>query len=470
VKARPARQSLRTALLAWVMLPLAGAVLLGGWIGYREAARTAAAVQDRLLLGSARIVAEQIHIAEDAFREQIPPAALELFEARDADQIYYRVTGSNGRVITGYAELGLPGEPLQSEAPFFFDATVRGEPVRVVAYQQPVIGAPGIASVIVEIAQTLHGREAFVKDLWSHAMLQQIVILAMTAALILLGLRQGLQPLLRLRDAVLARPAGALEPLALGDLSVELAPLVIAINDYARRLDRYAGAQRTFIQNAAHQLRTPLTVLTTQLSYALRADDEQGRLESLRAIRETVHQAVRLVNQLLTLSAADEAGHATPAVAAVALDQVVRNVLEALAGHAQARRIDLGFESDVAAADTCVAGQDLALREIVVNLVDNAIRYTPPGGVVTTRLRAGDTEVVLTVEDNGPGIAAEQRERVFERFFRLDDSNSSGSGLGLPIVREFAARLGATVALRTPASGSGLAVDVRFERAIKGLP
>jgi two-component system sensor histidine kinase TctE len=463
VKPRSGRPSLRAALLAWVMLPLAGAVLLGGWIGHREAERTAAAVQDRLLLGSARIVAEQAHIADDAFREQVPPAALELFEARDADQIYYRVTGSNGRLITGYAELGLPAATLQPEVPHFFDAAVRGQPVRVVAYLQPVIGAPGIPSVIVEIAQTLHGRDAFVLGLWSHAMLQQIVILTMTAALILLGLRQGLQPLLRLRDAVLARAPGALQPLALGDLSVELAPLVIAINEYARRLDQYAGAQRIFIQNAAHQLRTPLTVLTTQLTYALRADDEQGRLESLRAIRDTVQQAVRLVHQLLTLSAADEAGRAAPADAVVALDEVVRSVLEALAGHAQARRIDLGFESD-AASDTSVAGHALALREIVINLVDNAIRYTPPGGIVTTRLQADDAQVVLTVEDNGPGIPEDLRGRVFERFYRIDDSDSSGSGLGLPIVREFAARLGATVTLRTPSGGTGLAVDVRFER------
>jgi len=459
------KRSLRTGLLAWVMLPLAGAVALDGWIGYREAQRTAAAVQDRLLLGSARIVAEQVHIENDVFREQVPPAALELFEARDADQIFYRVTGSNGRLITGYAELGLVAAQLQPEVPLFFDAQVAGQPVRVVAYLQPVVGAPAITSVTVQIAQTLHGRDAFVFDLWWHAMLQQVVILTMTAALILLGLRRGLRPLLRLRDAVLARAPGALQPLALTDVSVELAPLVVAINDYAHRLDRYVGAQRIFIQNAAHQLRTPLTVLTTQLSYGLRAADAQGRLESLRAIRETVQHATRLVNQLLTLSAAEADGREVSGEAEIALDGVVQRVLEDLAGHAQARGIDLGFERDEGRPTPKVKGHLLALREIVVNLVDNAIRYTQPGGVVTTRLGTRGEQVVLTVEDNGPGIPEALRERVFERFYRIDDRDSGGSGLGMPIVREFAARIGATVALRTPPGGVGLAVDIAFARA-----
>jgi two-component system sensor histidine kinase TctE len=456
-------RSLRAGLLAWVMLPLAGAVAVDGWIGWRDAQRTALAVQDRLLLGSARIVAEQMHFEDGAFQDDIPPAALELFQARDSDQIFYRVNASDGRLITGYAEFNPPKLALRNEEPRFFDTVVQGQPVRAVAYMQPVVGAPGIQAVIVQMAQTPHGRNAFALELWSQAMLQQVLILTLTAALILLGLRQGLRPLLRLRDAVLAREPGALQPLEQGELSVELAPLVVAINDYARRLDQFAGAQRVFIQNAAHQLRTPFTLLTTQLSYALRADDAQGRDESLRAIRGTVQQTVRLVNQLLTLSAAEADAHAASAASVSALDGIVQRVLEDLAGLAQARGIDLGFEGEP--RTPCVIGDPVALREIVMNLVDNAIRYTPPGGIVTTRLRRESMRVMLTVEDNGPGIPEALRERVFERFFRVNDGDSGGSGLGMPIVREFANRVGASVALRTPDSGHGLAVDVAFDAA-----
>jgi two-component system sensor histidine kinase TctE len=331
------------------------------------------------------------------------------------------------------------------------------------AYRQPVVGAPDVASVVVEVAQTLHGRDAFAQQLWTQSMAQQALILGLTAVLVLLGLDRGLRPLLRLRDAVQQREPGALQPLQLPAVAAELAPLVDAINQYAQRLEQAADAQRVFIQNAAHQLRTPLTVLTMQMSWALRAQDEPARLEALAALRDTVQQAVRLVNQLLTLSAAESTAHGA-ADASVCLDDLVPRVLEDLAGHAQARGIDLGFELDAPCPP--VAAQALVAREIVVNLVDNAIRYTPTGGVVTARLgRGANDRVLLTIEDNGPGIAPELRERVFERYFRIDDSDSGGSGLGLPIVREFARRLGAEVALRTPASGVGLAVDVSFDPA-----
>ena len=295
---------------------------------------------------------------------------------------------------------------------------------------------------------------------------QQALLLALVAALVLLGLRRVLRPLLALRDAVLSREAGSLQPLAVPAMPHELQPLVAAINDYARRLDQYAGAQRSFIQNAAHQLRTPLTVLTTQVNYALRADGAQ-RQESLEAIRGTVAHSGRLVNQMLMLSAAEaqaEAGEVDAATAATDLVPVLQQVLEQLAGQAGARQIDLGFEQEPP-GPAWVAAPPLALREIATNLVDNALRYTPPGGIVTARVEVAAGEVLLRVEDNGPGIPPEERERVFQRFYRLRDADSAGSGLGLPIVREFATRIGATVSLQDGPGGRGLAVVVRLPAA-----
>ena len=454
-------RSLRSRLLGWVMLPLLGAVAVDGWISHRDASATATVVQDRLLLGSARIVAEQLHLEDGAFQDHVPPAALELFESAEIDRVYYRVTTGGGQIVTGYAELALPGVALQPEMPVFFDTVVRGAPVRAVAYLQPVLADPGVQPVLVQIGQTMNGHAALARKLWLHTMGQQLLLLALVAALVLFGLRQGLLPLLRLRDVVAEREPGSLEPLSFHAMPAELSPLVEAINEYARRLDQYAGAQRVFIQNAAHQLRTPLTLLTTQVSYALRSGDSPGREESLAAIRNTVQQSGRLVNQLLTLSAVEAQDRAEPVEAEVALDAVIRKVLEDLAGQAQAKDIDLGFEQ-AGTGPTVVAAQRLAVREIAMNLVDNAIRYTQPGGMVTTRIEASSDGVTLVVEDNGPGIAPSERERVFERFYRIHDGDSAGSGLGLPIVREFASRIGASVELRTSASGQGLTVAVRF--------
>lgn len=455
-------RSLRGGLLGWVMLPMLGAVAVDGWISHRDAGNTATVVQDRLLLGSARIVAEQLHVEDGAFQDHVPPAALELFESGETDQVYYRVTTGTGQIVTGYPELALPGGTPQPETPVFFDTRVRGAAVRAVAYLQPVLADPGVQPVLVEIGQTMNGHAALARRLWLHTMSQQLLLLALVAALVLFGLRRALLPLLRLRDTVAAREPGSLQPLPFEGMPIELSPLVEAINEYARRLDQYTGAQRVFIQNAAHQLRTPLTLMTTQVSYALRMDDGPGREESLAAIRDTVQQTARLVNQLLTLSAVEAQDRAEPAEAEVALDATVRKVLEDLAGQAQAKDIDLGFEQ-AGSGPTVVAARGLAVREIAMNLVDNAIRYTQRGGMVTTRIEGSRDAVTLLVEDNGPGIAPSERERVFERFYRIHDGDSAGSGLGLPIVREFASRIGASVELRTSPSGQGLTVAVRFE-------
>jgi two-component system sensor histidine kinase TctE len=450
--------SLRGRLLAWVVLPLAGAVVVDGVISHRNAAATATVVQDRLLLGSARIVAEQLRFEDGAIQGRIPPAALELFQSGDVDRVFYRVITSDGRTVTGYAELQLPDTGLQPETPQFLDSVVRGQPVRAVAYLQPVLTETGIQAVRVQIAQTMQGHARLTRDLWREAMVQQLVTLALVALLVLVGLQACLRPLLRLRDAVLARRPGSLHALEVSAMPIELTPLVGAINEYALRLEQHTSAQQAFIQNAAHQLRTPLTLLTTQVSYAIRASDASGRNESLAAIRQSVQQSVRLVNQLLTLSAAEAHGAGDLRGPAATLDAVVRQVLEDMAGRAQLKGIDLGLESSV--ADVATAADAVTLREIVMNLVDNAIRYVHPGGVVTTRIAVSPTAVTLTVEDDGPGIPVAERQRVFERFYRINDRDSDGCGLGLAIVREFTTRLGGRVTLRTPESGRGIAVDV----------
>ena len=455
--------SLRGRLLAWVMLPLAGAVVFDGIVSRQNAEATATVVQDRLLLGSARIVAEQLRFEDGSIQDPIPPAALELFQSSDTDHVYYRVVTSDGRTVTGYPEFQLSTARLQPETSQFFDTIVRGQKVRAVIYLQPVLTETGIQPVRVQIAQTLQGRSTLAKSLWMDAIVQQLATLALVALLVLLGLRNCLKPLLRLRDAVLDRRPGSLHALEIHAVPVELSPLVDAINEYAMRLERHTSVQQSFIQNAAHQLRTPLTLLTTQVSYAIRASEPAARSESLSAMRQTVQQSVRLVNQLLTLSSAEVHGPADAHDEQCGLDDVVRGVLVDLAGRAQSKHIDLGFEST--ASDVRVRGHAVTLREIAMNLVDNAIRYTQPGGIVTTRIVAAPGAATLTVEDNGPGIPEPERERVLERFYRIDDRDSDGCGLGLAIVKEFASQLGASLKLRTASAGVGLAVDITFRTA-----
>lgn len=457
--------SLKGKLLTWVFFPLLGAVALSTWFTYQSAVETATVVQDRLLLGSARVIAEQIRFEDGSFQHLIPPAALELFQSEDMDRIFYKVTIDDGQLLSGYTDLAKPEGTVPGDVPFFFDSQMRGKAVRVVALWQPVIGNPSATPAMVEVAQTTNARQRLVHKLWLRSVVPQLSILAMVIVLILFGLSRGLQPLRRLRDMVHSRKPGALEPVVTTGLPTELTPLVDSLNDYIRRLEEHVNAHEVFIQNAAHQLRTPFAVLNTQLSYAIRNSEAVGHAESLAAARRTLNGATRLVNQLLSLSLAQTLDHekrdAVPA--STPLAPLVQEALESLAGLAHDKNIDLGFEDH--GAGIAVQGSALVIREMVMNLVDNALRYTPNGGHVTVRLDTESTHSTLAVEDNGPGIAPELREQVFERFFRINNHDSQGSGLGLSIVRAFAERTGACITLGSVAHGSGLRACLQFDNA-----
>jgi two-component system sensor histidine kinase TctE len=407
------------------------------------------------------MIAQQISFEDGSFQHQIPPAALELFQSGESDRIYYRVTTGNGQLLSGYTDLAAPALNFSDDSPFFFGAAMRGEPVRVVALLQPVIGNPSALPVIVEVAQTTHGHRQLSSRLWLQAVRQQLMILALATIFILFGLHRGLQPLIRLRNDVRSRKEGSLQQLQTHQIPTELTPLVGAFNDYIQRLESYVSLRGIFNQNAAHQLRTPLAVLNTQISDALRAQSKQAGDVSLLAARRTLQQTARLVNQFLTLSSAEaEIATKTPMSTQQCCD-IVQKVLEDLAVQAHSKHIDLGFER--VGVDTLISTDPAAMREIAVNVIDNAIRYTPDHGIVTVKVQSSPGHIGLTVEDNGPGVPLECREKIFQRFYRMGVTNSSGSGLGLAIVKELASQCGATIRVETPAQGgSGLLVVIEF--------
>ncbi|HWX03014.1 sensor histidine kinase [Collimonas sp.] len=452
--------SLRSQLLLWLLVPLVLFVAFNAWVTYNNAIEMATVVHDRMLLGSARIIAEQIRYEDEALQATIPPAALELFQSDAHDLIYYRVVTSHGALLAGQPDLPAPPKTSRNEEAVYFNANFRGEPVRIVAFFQQVLGNPERAPVMIEVAQTQHSYKILSDRMWEHTVQQQLAILLLVGLLLLLGLRHGLAPLMRLRDRVQRRKPGALEELDAAPVPTELAPLVHAINDYVQRLDEHMSAQGRFLANASHQLRTPLAVLNTQVNYGLRSDDSAGKDAALRAINKGIQHGIRLVNQLLTLSNA-ETGIGHPLRQSdVNLIEVVQRVIEEQATVAQSKRIDLGFE--FCTSPVTVRATPVMLEELVANLLDNALRYTPAGGIVTVAVDSSQLGALLRVEDNGPGIPEAERGRVFERFYRLQEERSDGSGLGLAIVREIAVASRAEVTLSTPACGSGLLVTVSF--------
>ena len=452
--------SLRARLLLWLLVPLGVSAALNIWFARKEALNTATVVQDRLLLGSARIIAQQIQYEDGVLEVAIPPAALELFQSTDQDRVFYRIASARGVLLSGYAELPPPPTSIKPEESLYFSTVVRDQPVRVVAYAQPVFAAPDEGPVVIEVAQTYQAHRRLVQQIWTTSLRQEGWMLALVAILLWISLRRGLKGIVQFGDKVRDRTPGSLEPLDPGPVPRELQPLAGAINGYIQRLDAQMAVRSRFIANASHQLRTPFTVLQTQVNFGLRSPEPGQKDEALRAIFQGVRHGTRLVNQLLSLSTA-EAGvqHPRPPVP-VNLVDLVQRVLEEQAALAQARDIDLGLDLQTDRVE--ILASSSMLHELVANLVDNALRYTPIGGVVTVSVRRMEELVVLRVEDNGPGIAPEDRVRVFERFCRLHDDDTPGCGLGLSIVQEVAQALGAEVQLSAPELGTGLVVTLVF--------
>ena len=450
--------SLRARLLLWLLVPLGVSAGLTIGFAYREARSTATMVQDQLLLGSARIIAQQIQYEDGLVEVAIPPAALELFRSADQDQVYYRIASANGQLLSGYAEVPAPPGPVRPEESLRFDGVVRDQPVRLVAYAQPVFAAPDQGPVVIEVALTTHAFQRLVRQIWATSLRQELWMLALVAICAWIALRWGLDSILRLRDLVRDRTPGSLEPLDPGPVPQELQPLVEAINGYVHRLDLQMAARNRFIANASHQLRTPFAVLQTQAHFGLKSAGPEAKDEVLRAISQGVRNGTRLVNQLLSLSAAESGGPCSLPPDPVPVGELLERVLEEHAAQAQAKDIDLGL--DLPAEPVALNSSPAMLRELIANLVDNALRYTPPGGVVTVSARREPGLVVLQVEDNGPGIPEDQRVRAFERFSRLHSEATPGCGLGLAIVQEIAQALGIEVRLAAPPVGTGLVVRV----------
>lgn len=455
-------KSLRRELLFWLLMPLAVVAIFDTWITYRSANATAVLMQERLLMGSARMIAEQVHVADGGIAVELPPAALELFASSEHhDRVFYRVTTSDGKLLAGYYEMAVPTKRLRAEESHYFDTMMRDEPVHAVVFAQPLFSGINSGPVMIAVGQTLNARNALAREIWRHAAGGQLLVLALVAGFLWFGLRHGLSSVVALRNRMLRREPGTLEPLDDRRVPSELQPLVTALNDYVARLERHMSAHSRFIADASHQMRTPLAVLNTQVTYALRNEDPQLKNEALKGIRRGVQNGMRLVNQLLAFTEAEADVGPHTQKQAVNISQAVREVFESLALLAEAKQIDLGFEA--AQQPILVLANQHLLVTLIGNLVDNAIRYIPVGGIVTVSIvQTPQGATILRVEDNGPGIPVAEREHVFERFYRLSGSELDGCGLGLAIVRELAEPCGAGIELSTASGGSGLVVAVSF--------
>lgn len=449
---------LRTKLLVWLLVPLAALLAVDSVLTTWMARDIAQRVNDRPLGEIAREISLRLRAGDPGLALDLTPEAQAILLGDPTDRLRFEVTDSKGRRVAGEPVGSVPGE----QALRFGDGAIDGEPVRIAELTVAPDPRAGREEAVVRVAETLRKREGVTREILVGVLVPEALLVAVSLLVVWVGVVHGLAPLERLRATLAARSEGDGSPVRVDDVPGEVRPLLEAINALLARLDRALTLQTRFISDAAHQLKTPITVLTTQVAIAAREGDPSRQREALERASRGLERLSRVVSQLLSLARNEpEAAAIVPLapldLGALALEVATRWVPEALK-----KRVDLGFEGPEGAVP--VRGDAARLHELFDNLVDNAVRYSREGGRVTIRVTGGEQPCV-EVGDDGPSIPPEERERIFERFHRLLGSGAEGSGLGLAIAREIASLHGARIDLRDDADGIGNAFTVVFPSA-----
>lgn len=455
---RARAESLRFNLMAWLVIPGAVILAVSLWLSYGSAARQATLVTDRQLIASARMIAEQIQYSGGTFNVVVPPSALELFASDSHDEIAYAVIAPGDELIAGYPGLKPPDLAPPDLGYDYFQTMFRTEAMRAVILRQPVLTPQGESSLSVLVGETQKAREELQQDLWIRGFVEQALLVLAVALSIWVGISHQLRPLLRLRQKLLERDPSSFEPLDAASVQLEVRPLVQALNDHMERLRVQIERQQRFLDTAAHQLRTPLAVMKTQIGYARRTSEAKEIDEALRQVDGNLTAMSRLANQLLALARVD---NEPAALAPETVD--LGSLAQQVVAEAAPRALDAGrLLSFEATGRYLVEAAPLLLRELILNLVDNSIAHAGNGAVTLVSVTCAAGAAVLTVTDDGAGVAEEERALLLEPFRRGRAAAAGGSGLGLSIVVEIARAFGGTVELSDGATARGFGVVVRL--------
>ncbi|WP_153101243.1 sensor histidine kinase [Paraburkholderia hayleyella] len=474
-------RSLFGEILDWMLAPLLLLWPMSIAVTYLVAKSIANGPFDRALETDAYVLARQIHPVNGVAELSLPDSTRDFLRSDNVDRVFFQVLGLRGELVGGESDMPLPHE--EDRPPpgivLFRDAMLRGNEIRI-AYTTVELPhtSRGTQPVLVQVGETLDKRRQLANDIIKGVILPQFVILPLAILLVWFGLSRGLAPLHALQTHIQGRRPDDLSPLEALRAPAEIEPLVTSFNGLLVRLEQNIALQKRFIADAAHQMKTPLAGLRTQAELALRQEAPPEVHRSLEQIATSSGQATRLVTQLLALARAENR-MAGPALTRIEVTALARQVVREWVPTALAKTMDLGYEGP----DTPLAinGNALMLREMLANLLDNAIRYTPPGGRITVRVRPGLTsssrDIYLEIEDTGPGIPSSERAHVIERFYRILGREGDGSGLGLAIVREIAVMHSGTLMLEDhvyqPAPGpvgTLVRVSLPLAEAARDLP
>jgi two-component system sensor histidine kinase TctE len=472
------KRSLFGEILDWMLIPLMLVWPLSLVLTWLVAQNTAGRPFDRALEYNVQALAQLVKVHQHKAQLNLPAPAREILRADDADIIYYQVLGIWGEYVAG--EQDLP-QPYLEDNPLIGKVYIRadefkGRDIRVaylwVDLQSAEDRKSGDKPVLIQVAETLEKRSTLATEIIKGVMLPQLLMLPLVVLLIWLALIRGTEPIKELEHRIRQRKSDDVSPLDLADVPREVSPLIASVNDLLARLSDSTAIQKRFLADAAHQLKTPLAGLRMQADLALREGVSTEDLKhSLKQVGRSSVRATRTVNQLLALARAEATGSEV-AKTQVNLERIVIEAVRDALPQALDKHMDLGFDDTSVVRDSTMLGNAVLLKELVRNLLENAINYTPERGIITARViqDAASRELSLQVEDTGPGIPAAERERVLQPFYRMNDSLSNrvdGSGLGLAIVQAIARQHQAVVIVedaRPAQEPVGTRLTIQFKR------
>jgi two-component system sensor histidine kinase TctE len=444
------QRSLFGEILDWMLAPLLFVWPISIAVTHYFATTVANFPYDQTLREQVAAISRQVKFVDGRAHISLPGSARAFLRSDEIDSVYFHVLGKGGKLLAGDPELPTQKnieiiDAVDLGEVYFRDDDYQGQDLRIAFMYLAEPGADRSHWVLVEVGETLEKRSQLSNKIIASVILPQFVIIPLAVILVWFGLSQGLRPLNRLRERIESRREADLSPIVAARVPEELQPLTEAFNSMLARMQHNMDAQRRFISDAAHQMRTPLTGLKMQAQLAMRENDPGQLRYALENISTSVDRASHLVNQLLAMARAEASEHSEQALVPVDLDQLLHEIVETWVDRALDRRIDLGYEP---AGPVFILGNVFLLREMINNLLDNALRYTPDEGRVTARVVAQGDFALLEIEDSGIGIADDDAHKVFDRFYRVEGTGVEGSGLGLAIVREIAELHRAAASLR----------------------
>ncbi|MBL6958426.1 MAG: sensor histidine kinase [Rhodospirillales bacterium] len=450
--------SLRRRLISWLLMPLGVMAVALVFEAFINARNSTERIYDQILVTLALSISEYVIGSEG---DLVSEEALAMMTSTTNERIFYKVTGPGNAFITGHSDIPeIPAKKkLEGGIPLFYDAAYQDQPVRAVGLSFLVEGRGIDGWMIIQVVQTRVERNRLIFEAVLNATVRILLVIGLVAIFAWVGVTRGLAPLHTLQDAIRRRSYQDLRPIR-HEMPKEVRDVVAALNQLLERLSISVQSSQQFIANASHQLRTPLTALQAQAELTLRSVKDDETKQALTELYEGTQKTSRLANQLLTLARSRPESGGIPRPGTLDLVEIAEAITRDHVRQALDVKSDLGFEKH---CDTAlIEGDPVLLRGALNNLVNNALHYCPKGSHITVRVSELENRGVLEVEDDGPGIPDDMKEKVLERFVRLDERAGFGSGLGLAIVSEVAEGHGATLTLADGPDGRGLKVSLAF--------